>query len=367
MATQASWSKQSPFQSFLVAGLIIFFVAHFLLLNPSSLEDDFGGIRVIQPKDLLNFLKNEPETLVKGNSVPLDVTPSYSLRDSISYTSEGIQPKMRVVARKSNLYQKEQIAHLRDVQSELQDKTHIDAKEAVYFLEKNEVHFYGDVLTTFPNGTRVLSQFATLFTKPVTHVLIPTSELVQGHNDGKKSKVSFTSQGLDYLDSEDKRLHLLADVHVKIEDEKVTKITSDQAIYNDLAGHLHFYMNENQPLNQQFAEAHQIDLDIKARVLDANLDSKRELKTLTALHDVWIRDRKSEDQISIGTGGRGVYFNKRNDIELTDFPQVTQEGDTIVGDTIIFHRTSDTIEVKQSNAIYSTDKKSNRSETAPRR
>lgn len=333
----------------------MFFVGHFVLLNPSSLEDDFGGMRVIQPKDLLNFLKNEPTALAP--EAPLTVAPSYSLRDSIIYSSDGSVSKIKMSARKSNLYQKEQIAHSRDVQMEFADHTQIEAKEALFFIAKDKVHFYGDVHTTFSNGAELFSEYAEVFTKPLTHVVIPTKESVRGRKHSKDNEVRFTSMGLDYLDSESKSLHLLSNVHVEIQNTKKTDVYSDQATYSHEKGLLYFFMNDSRPLSDQFVKVHQPDLNLKSRALEVSTSSKQELQTITAISDVWMEDLRDPVKTSSATSGRAVYDDRKNEIILTEFPQVYQDNDTITGDIIIFHRNTDLIEVKQSNAIYHNESK----------
>ena len=360
MATQIKWNKSSQFQSVLILGLFLFFVGHFVLLSPSSLEDDFGGMRVIEPKDLLAFLKNEPFAIAP--EVPLDTPPAYSLRDSIMFSSQGEKPNVKMTSRKSNLYQKEQLVHSRDVIVEFPDHTEIEAKEAIFFLKEDKVHFYGHVHTTFPNGAELISEFAEAFLKPVTRIVIPTTELVFGSKKDPNSSVNFTAQGLEYTDSSPKNLNLLQDVKVQIIGDKITHIDSDQAVYTYEEGHLHFSMNDRQPLSAQFVKVHQKDLDLKSRTLEVDTTTRQKLQTITALTDVWMKDSHDPEKVSTGTSGQAIYDDQKNEVTLTDFPQVYQDNDTITGDVIIFHRNTDLIEVKQSNAIYN-DNESKRSQS----
>ena len=190
--------------------------------------------------------------------------------------------------------------------------------------------------------------------KPVTQIFIPTTQTVRGNKVDGASTVRFTSQGLQYKDESPKILKLSSQVHVEIQNEKLTQIDSDYANYLYEKGHLHFEMNEDKPLNEQFVKAHQVDLDLKSRTLEADLNQGRALTEITARGDVWIRDAHDPQKISTSTSGKAVFNERKNDLLLTEFPQVYQEGDTITGDVIIFHRTTDQIEVKQSNAIYNS-------------
>ena len=119
--------KHSQFQSFLLVGLSLFFIGHFLLLNPSSLEDDFGAIRVVEPQNLLAFLKNEPKTALPD--VPVGEVPSYALKDSTVYASASDKPNFKLIASRSNFYQKDQIIHALDVLVIFSDGTQTKARE----------------------------------------------------------------------------------------------------------------------------------------------------------------------------------------------------------------------------------------------
>ncbi len=353
MATLLKWNK-SQFQSYLIGGLVLFFVAHFVLLSPASLEEDFNGVRVIDPKDLLSFLKNEPSVLAP--EVPLNVAPAYSLRDDTLYSSQGIKPNVKMISRKSNVYQKEEIIHSLDVVVEFPDHTQVQAKEGVFFTNQDKIHFYGHVHTTFPNGAELFSEFAEAFTKPVTRIEIPVSELAIGTRKDPSSTVTFTSQGLEYVDVYPKNFHLLSDAKVQIVGDSTTDIHSDQAIYSYEKNHMHFFMNESRPLSTQFVKVHQPDLDLKSRTLDVDTTDTQKLHTVTALTDVWMRDSHDPEKLSIATSGKAVYDYTKNEVTLTEFPQVYQDDDTITGDVIIFHRNTDQIQVKQSNAIYNDNK-----------
>jgi lipopolysaccharide transport protein LptA len=188
--------------------------------------------------------------------------------------------------------------------------------------------------------------------KPITKIVIPVTVLATGVKTDKNSVTRFTSMGLEYEDVSPKTLKLNTNVHVWIKGEKLTDIYSDRARYEYQRGFLNFEMSENRPLSDQFVKVKQPDLDIKSRTLDAELDPSRSLRKINARGDVWMRDSHDPLKISTSTSGKSIYDVQKNDVILTEFPQVYQEGDTITGDVIIFHRPTDQIEVKQSNAIY---------------
>jgi lipopolysaccharide transport protein LptA len=283
--------------------------------------------------------------------VPVGVAPSYALKDSIVYASTD-KPNFKLIAARSNFYQKENLIHALQVNVTFSDGTNIHANESIFFTDKDQANFYGAVHTVFANGAMLDSEFATVFMKPVTQVVIPVTELVHGLKADHHSITRFTSHGLGYKDVSPKALNLLSDVKVEIQDDKLTHVYSDRATYLHEAGHLDFMMNETRPLSEQFVKADQPDLEMKSRTLQVDLEPGRALHEITAYGDVWIKDSHDPLKISTSTSGKAIFNERKNDLFLTDFPQVYQEGDTITGDVIIFHRSTDEIEVKQSNAIY---------------
>ncbi len=310
-------------------------------------------MRVIEPKDLLTFLKNEPISLIPD--LPAQVVPAYSLRDTQYFSSDGIKPNLKMTSRKSNIFQKEQLMHARDVIVEMADGTRISSKEAIFYQVKHQINFHGSVHTVFPNGAEMDSEFMTVYTKPVAEIFIPITQRVEGRKVDSGRLTRFTSFGLTYSDAPVKELHLLSQVNVQMTGDQKTEVVSDQANYQYERGQLFFYMNETRPLAQQFVKVKQPDLELKSRKLEIETDPQRNLDQITALRDVWIRDSHDPKKIAISTSGKAIYYQKDNDVLLTDFPQVYQEGDTITGDIITFHRKTDLIEVKQSNAIYNND------------
>jgi lipopolysaccharide transport protein LptA len=348
--TPLKWSKTSPFQSFLLIGLFFFFAAHILLLSPSSLEEDFTGMRVIHPKDLLGFLRNESETLARERYLK-DQAPTYSSRDGVLYSTENGKPKLKLISKKTNLYQAQQTAHIREAQVILEDGTRIQSKEALYDLARSKVTFLGAVECTFTSGAILHSELAYLELKPSLHLSIPIEEAVRGQKTNLSSPVFFESMGLDYSD-QDQTLHLLSQVQVKITGGRPTQIISDRATFSHLNDLLYFTMDEARIIEKQFVEVTEPTLLLKSRKLQVKLESGRQIEEIIALQDVFFEDLQKSEGKTQGTGGKGVYLVRKNEITLSDFPQLYQDRDTVTGDSITYHRNTEMVEVIQSNAIY---------------
>jgi lipopolysaccharide export system protein LptA len=342
---QNQWIKNTPFPSFLLAGATVVLVAYLTLLSPSSLEDDFLSVRVVHPKDLLNFLKNSSEpTLAKG--IPEAVTPAYSLRNFDFFTTTDNHPQLKLSALKSNFYQTEQLIHAKTSEVTLEDQTVITSKELLFDTTKNEIHFYGDVQINLESGAIIRSNYLKAVTRPILTLFVPASEAVAGIKTERTNKVEFKSYGLTYLNDPKRELNLTSKVIVAVTGDRRTQIQSDRSRFDFNLRKLKFYMDDQKNFDRQFVLTHQGLMEMKSRSVEIELEQTG-VKSIAALNDVSIREKSF-----FSTSGKASFDEHHNTIELSDFPQVYQDSDTITGDLIIYHRNDDTIEVKQSNAIY---------------
>ena len=351
VSNSVKWSRQSPLQSVLLAGLVLFFVSHFVLLSPSSLEDDFGGMRVIHPRDLLGLLQNEPETLAVSQ-LPENTPPSYSLRDLRIASSHQRSPEFLLSARKSVSFQKDELTHFRDLEVTTADKMVILSKEALYRQKEHVIHFLGDVRVRLPGGAEILTETAELITRPTLHIRVPATVRVQGRHVKGRNRVTFSAYGLDYLADAPEHLRLLQRVEDKTRSARDLAILSDSADYAENLGRLAFTMSEKRPIQEQFVRLMEPAFELKARNLELDLSGEKELQTVRAEKDVWFEETTETGRKTSGTGGRGTYSVESGLVTLSEFPQLYQDRDTITGEIILFHRDSDTIEVRQSNASY---------------
>jgi lipopolysaccharide transport protein LptA len=164
--------------------------------------------------------------------------------------------------------------------------------------------------------------------------------------------VTFTAYGLDYLADHPEHLRLLQRVEVISRSVRDLKILSDSADYSENLGRLAFNMSEKRPVQEQFVRLVEPAFELKARNLELDISGEKELQTVRAEQDVWFEESGENGRKTSGTGGRGTYSVESGLVTLSEFPQLYQDRDTITGDIILFHRDSDTIEVRQSNASY---------------
>ncbi len=341
--------RKSNAQSFLLLGLICFFVAHFTLLNPSSLEEDFSEARTVAPKDLLKFFQNEPVTLAKN--VPTAEAPDYSIRDLEYLSTDHLNKHWRMLSRKFVMFQAENMSHARDTTFYWSDGK-ITADEAVSQQDKSQVELYGHVVATLNNGLVLHTEYVKIITSPSTLLTVPTTETVRGDQPTKDATFHFTSQGLSYSNAspENETITLLSEARVDIITKEKTQVISDTATYHPFKDQVEFNMEENQPLTKQFVHTHQKTLNLQSRNLIVDLVEKK-LQLLTAHGDVSFEDFTNAEHPVSGTAGRAKYHEKTQLLFLLDFPQVYQDTDTITGDVITYNRARDSIEVNQSNAF----------------
>ena len=337
------WAKTTQFHSFILAGASILLLAYFTLLSPSSLEDDFMGFRVVHPKDLLNFLKNEAEPTI-ASIVPKYTTPAYSLRNFDLFITGDDEPRIKITAKKSNFYNNENLIHAKDAIVLMENGSIVTSKEIVFETVKSIVQFFGDVVLTMPDGALIRSDYMKVSLHPYLALLIPEDRAISGYKQDTTGKVEFKAFGMSYNDNGSKEIKLTSKVSVSIQGDH--QIQSDKAVLNFASNRLVFQMDDQKNFDRQFVLTHQTNLEMKSRTLEIALKGSA-IDHIVALNDVSIREKSF-----YSTCGKAVFYEKQNRIELSEFPQVYQQTDTITGDLIIYNRNDDSIEVKQSNAIY---------------
>ncbi len=298
---------------------------------------------MVHPKDLLNFLKNDSDQILPVG-IPKDVTPAYSLRNFDFFITSENQPQLKITAKKSNFYSEEALVHARESTVTLQNGAIVDSKEILYNAPKAEVRFFGEVVISMPDGAVIRTDYMKANLRPFLTLFIPKENAISGLREDSGGRIEFKAFGLTYSDQADKVVQLSSKVELKIRDTQ--QIQSDLASLNFRANRLNFKMDEQKNFDRQFVQVHQTNLEMKSRVLEVQLKGSA-LEKISALNDVTIREKSF-----YSTCGKAVFHERQNKIELSEFPQVYQQSDTITGDLIIYSRNDDSIEVKQSNAIY---------------
>jgi LPS export ABC transporter protein LptC len=361
------------FRPLLLALIVGFVIVEIVVLFPGSLEETPRGTSTpVDPESLTASGKGEA---VLASGIPRNRIPEYSVTDFDYVSTQDGEKQWKLLASKAALYNRERIVHARAIRAFLYDPqgeaTLITGREAKYFMNQKDLEVFGDVVTTFPDGFELHSDY--LRYRPQLRLIeIPDTYSVQGTNKEEKGqRMSFRSRGFEFSMLES-RIVLPKSVEMMMrrrDPRDNTAIESDHCVIDRKKHLAHFTMDAHRPLSTRYVRISQPSLFARSRSADLSYgDTQEPLHSLVARDDVMIRqlppktagasptpgaplvgDRPSE--LKYATGGQADFDNVHNLIVLTKFPQAYQGNDTVTGDVILMHRDSDIIEVEHSNSF----------------
>lgn len=309
----------------------------------------------IKKSDLIPVSSSEGSKL---EPVPERV-PDYTI-DGFRYVAiEKSVKQWELRAKRAFFYQKEGIVRAESVDADLYDKTekitHVLSNEAHYSSQTGDLELYGDVRSQFPDGLFTQSEFLN-YEALNKSLNVPASEKVSGHFKSKEFKdyLEFQGYGLKYS-TEKQIAHLLQRVSVHAFQSvppgifEMSTIESEQALIDRTKQSALFFSTDKKVLVNQPKMTSQ---SWKAEFSFGGTNKK--LRNMRAFEEVRIEEVVQKGKKStkrIATAGQAEFDSLGNTIVLTEYPQVYQEQDTLVGDRIIVHRNSDLVEVEQSNAL----------------
>jgi LPS export ABC transporter protein LptC len=360
-----------------------FVIVEVVALSPSSVEDPAppGAAAPADPETLIT--DRGEKTLASG--IPNSRIADYSV-DRFRYVSSvGMERQWKIDAERAFLYNAEKLVHARQVTAYLFDPegktTVVTGLEAKYFMNQRDLEVFGNVVTKFPDGFELKSEYLR-YRPNDRHISIPTSYDV--HGDGHETagqNMRFDSRGLDFemgksviVLPEAVRLTMIRAPKQDVTNAAVpetTVIISDHCVIHRDKQLAHFTMRPERPLDTRFVHITQPDLFARSRRADLRYgDFSQLLQYMIAYEDVLIKEtpapKEDEDDaddsdpdeppsLRYGTGGRADFDSRQDLIILTRFPQVYQDDDTVTGDIITVHRDTDMVEVEHSNAFSKGD------------
>ncbi len=356
------FSKGKWLRRLILAVLGAAITTQIIVLSPSSLEDTKPANEFVDPNTLV---QDQSHSLAPG--IPKGRIAEYSI-DQFHYVSvqNGVK-QWRIEAETAFLYNPERMVHARKVKAYLYDPegkiTVVTGKEAKYFLNQKDLEMFGDVQTVFPDGFRIESDYLR-YRPNHRHIQIPTQYLATGTSEeDPNQRFRYKSHGLDYYMGES-QIKLLEDVTVTLEKgpplkEKeegvpdLTTIVSDHCLIYRNRNLAKFTMNPKRPLKDRFVHITQPTLFTRSRRADLHYgDFSKILQYLTAYEDVLIKETgKNSTSLRYATCGKADFDTHKDVIVLTQFPQVYQDEDTVIGDIILMHRDTDIVEIEHSNAF----------------
>lgn len=332
----------------LLSLIVVFIVLEIVAFSPSSVEEvNSSGPSAVEPEV---FIPGQSKSLATG--IPQNKVPDYSI-DQFNYVStQGGAKQWKLVAEKALLFNHEKIVHALKIKAFLYDPegkiTVVTGKEAKYFMNGRDLEIFGNVKAVFPDGFELDSPY--LRHRPSEQKIeIPVEHEVHGH---KADEFQSVSQGLDYAMSKGV-ITLPSQVRFtgySSSGEK-TVSTADRCVIEKDQGVAHLTMYPSRPVEKRFVEISQPALYSRCRRADLFYGTNsKSLNYLIAYEDVLVKELGHGASLKYATGGRAEFDARKNQIVMTEFPQVYQDNDTVTGERIILHRDTDVVEVEQSNA-----------------
>jgi lipopolysaccharide export system protein LptA len=385
----------------ILAGVVSAIIMQIVALSPSSIEESHE--RGAAPVDPDALIPKEKITLAPG--IPKEQVPEYSV-DQFNYVSthESVR-EWNLIAAKANFYNSARVVHARTVKAYLFDPdgkiTIVTGQEAKYTMaspktatasaphspsaspksnEKSsdrDLEVFGDVITTFPDGFEVRSEYMRYRPDQRT-VEIPASYRASGRGKDENGQIlGFTSQGM-YYSRKAEQITLPQDVKVTVEkansssnasniasnkgkgssnrESDTTLIESDRCVISRKEKLASFTMNSKRSIKERFVRVTQPTLFSKGRWGELNYGddagpSSKLLHKVALYEDVLVKETGKSGPLRYATAGQANFDNSQDIVILTKFPQVYENEDTVTGDRIILHRDSDIVEVEHSNSF----------------
>ena len=325
-----------------------------------------------------SLIDSEP-SLIAG--LPLAKPPGYRAQN-FKYVSVSAGRKLwKIFSSKTLMYDPERLVHARQITAELFDSqgkvTLITGDEAKYYLNQFDLEVYGSVHVLLPDGFEIWSDYV-FYSPEKQYLTIPRQYPVRGggKQSSERTLLEFKSQGLEYLIQkglisllDHSEITFLRDHPQSQEPERSSKtwIESDQSVINRKTQSVEFKMDEARTLKDRFVYITQPSLLTRARQVRLNYGHTQSLVNyLVALEDVLITEITPAGKTPLlryATAGRAEFNAQSDSISLSEFPQLYENGDTMVGDRIVLHRDSDRVEISNSNAFSEGARRRNSMET----
>ncbi len=281
-----------------------------------------------------------------------DSAPSYSAQGARWLTAQGDQTRWKIESERMATFPGASQIFSSQVRMQIYDRnqfgspTLVLAQEAVFQPTMKRVDLYGDVRIQMPDGFLIQSEFAYFFTD-LGLLLIPPPWPTKGSGvDDGNQKLSFSSIGLAY-DTRSDQFVLFSSSLVTFNS---TQIESDHSVLDRKKKTGSFERFSFRPVSRRFIWIRKPDLTIRARTATLTYESHA-LRVMAAKDDVYLEDRSDPKSVRYATCGLAQFDRQFDQIDLTEYPQVYQDQDTIVGDRIQIRRKENIVDVERSNVF----------------
>jgi LPS export ABC transporter protein LptC len=341
--------------SFRLAGVALLVFVQIWILWPSSFMR-------AEPPAPLGLTSTELSTQAQkdppfpGFEPPEGASPDYSM-DGVHYISvlKG-ERQWQLTATEADFYSSAQWVHARNVKAELFDRDgpsiHVEGKQARYSLATRDLDIGGDVIARFPDGSTLRMEL--LEFRPATkQISVPVSYRVKGTGPTRgEARMRFESFGLvGRIDTEIVELKERAFIEVQNRDkrEHPTQSWSARAVYQRRQGLMDLFSG-GEPVRMEQgtlrSTANQMQIGIPQKGSGPSFEARDEVRI-----EEWKDLERSAAPFRLSTSGRARFDPATQQVILTEYPQVYQDGDTMTGEVIRILRREDQVEIEHPNAF----------------
>lgn len=339
----------------LMIGAAVLVFAQIVAFWPSSAPPLQPESSVSSPTD------PQEEAPFPGFEPPAGASPDYGI-SGFHYVSvsRGMR-QWKLSAREADFYSKDQWVYSRNVEAEMyteeQASIMVRGDFARYSMETRNLDLGGRVVARFPDGTEIRTEL--LEFKPGSRrVDVPSRYRVRGTGPGNSpSSLEFQSNGMEgRLDQGTFTLGNPVWIQVRNSDRSKapTVIRATQSVYRRLDGTLDLYSGKSRtgaiPVTLE-----QGSLKSSALQMQVRMNYALKKPSFVAREDVkieeWTRKSRLGRPDRYSTCGRAEFDPASQEVVLSEYPQVYQDGDTMTGEVIRILRAQDQVEVENSNAF----------------
>lgn len=341
----------------LMTAVSVLLFAQIVALWPSSLEDRRDAA---SPAPSTVLPSEQPEATFPGFEPPGGTDPDYGI-EGFHYISvlKGLKQWL-LDARQADFYSKEQWVYARTVKAQLfndeQSSIEVSGDFARYSMASRNLDLGGGVVARFPDGTELRTELLE-FRPSERKVGVPLKYKLRGKGPTRApALLEFESQGMDgalQAGVFDLKQQVLIRVLSRNPGQAPTEIRSPHATYRRLEGLLDLGPPGDGPSAP--VSLQQGGLKSSAVRMEIRLAAGSKKASFIAREDVKIEEwrnpavHSTPDRYS--TCGRAEFDPDKQEIVLSEYPQVYQDGDTMTGEVIRILRQLDQVEVENTNAF----------------
>lgn len=306
-----------------------------------------------------------------GFEPPEGATPDYGIQGFHYVSVLKGQKQWQLQANDADFYSRDQWVYARRIKAELfngdQPGIQVEGQFARYSMVNRNLDVGGQVFAKFPDGSTL--QMELLEFKPIQRRMsVPLKYRVLGTGPTTApARLRFQSFGMEgSLVTGIFELKSQVQMEVQSPRSPATQVWAPFAVYRRMESVLDLYSSSQQnwrsgrdspdsgarPIPVRLEQG---SLRSTANRMEVKLPAQAKKPSFAAWEDVRIEEWKKQDRKGTpdrySTCGRAEFDPETQEILLTEYPQVYQDGDTMTGEAIRILRKEDQVEVENTNAF----------------